>query len=391
MEFLLPIKTMATPETPLKGVFEDDSVLELEIQSDFPYRSYKGQEAKEDESSELFPQYDGKIFIKGVEGFIPVKLKARGMSKLYLCDFAPVSLRFSKAGDNKIFSGQKKMKLATHCDEGTSVAQGTHPVEDGLKADQYIMKEYMAYKANEILMPEASLKTRLAKIKYTDTKGAVIANRMAFLLEHKDQFFQRNPSYSEKTNEEINHLIFGADVPVTYNKDYYVKHANALNLANYFQFLLIDRLIVPKDRSLSMFSGNTLTFLDSNQKAMHLHFDFDRSFWVSKFELYENDRVDKLAEDLRILCQGAQHGETDFTSEEQINISLTPEMRAHGCAEAASEIKRRRLDVKLINFVQSFPYLSKSQKQHILERVILFAQEMGRQIDAGRSQNPNQN
>jgi hypothetical protein len=374
-----PLKSLAdSPAAAPRGIFENDAVLEIEIQSDFPYRSYKGQEAKEEESPELFPEYDGKIYVKGLEGSVPVKLKARGMSKLYLCDFAPVSLKFSKSGDNKIFSGQKKMKLASHCDEGTSIAQGTHPAEDGLKADQYIMKEYLAYKATEILMPEASLKTRLAKIKYTDSKGSVLAHRMAFFLEHKDSFFQRNPSYSEKTSEEISHVIFGADIPATYNKEYFAKQANALNLSNYIQFLLMDRLIVPTDRSLGMFSGNTLTFLDNNQKVMHLHFDFDRSFWVGKFEIYESQRVSELAADLRILCQGSQSGESDFTSEDQLNISLTSEMRFKGCAEAASKIRRGNLDTKLINFVQRFPYLSNSVKQPILDRTVLFFQELAK-------------
>ncbi|MBO9667635.1 MAG: hypothetical protein J7501_12575, partial [Bdellovibrio sp.] len=79
-----PLMGHAAPQSTPKGLFEEDSLLELEIQSDFPYRSYKGHEEKEENSPELFPEYEGKIFVKGLPESIPVKIKARGMSKLYL-------------------------------------------------------------------------------------------------------------------------------------------------------------------------------------------------------------------------------------------------------------------------------------------------------------------
>ncbi len=364
----------AAPE----GLFADESILELEIQSNFPYRSYKGRDAKEEVSPELFPEYDGKVFVKGYDGFTPVKIKARGMSKLNLCDFAPVSLRFNKGNDNQIFSGQKKVKLATHCDEGTSIAQGTHPAEDGVNSDQYIMREYLAYKAHEILMPEASLKTRLAKIKYTDSQGSVIAIKMAFFLEHKDQFFKRNPLYSNKTVEEIQKAIFGASPPSYDSKDYTLKQTDALELHNYFRFLLLDRLIVPSDRSLGMFSGNTLTFLNSHQKVMHLHFDFDRSLWVGKFEVHQEQRPNELASDIRVLCQGSRGSEPDFTAEEILRINLTAEVRAKVCSNVITKMSQENLDKKLMNFLKSFSYLPAAQKQQILDRTELFFQELNR-------------
>lgn len=164
-----------------KYLFDSDDLLEMELKSDFPYRAYKGTEDKLDDHPELFPAYDEKIVLKNSTTEIPVKIQARGNSKLYLCDFSPVVLEFDKKNDNKIFNNQvPKIKLATHCDEGTSIEQDTHPMQDGEKANEYILKEYLVYKINQIFKPEASFKVRLAKIKYTTTNGTVIAEKFAF-------------------------------------------------------------------------------------------------------------------------------------------------------------------------------------------------------------------
>lgn len=112
----------------------------------------------------------------GAEHRIPLRIRTRGefRRRKEICDFAPLRLNFRK-GDVKgsEFAGQDKIKLVTHCRSG----RGSY--------EQYVLKEYFAYRVLETLT-EHSFNTRLISLTYVDTD---MKNRertkYAFLIEEK--------------------------------------------------------------------------------------------------------------------------------------------------------------------------------------------------------------
>lgn len=92
---------------------------------------------------------------------IPLKISKRGhFRKMFnVCDFPPLRLEFSKkATENTIFQGFHKLKLVTHC------------INSDTLFDQYVIQEYLIYKAYQIIT-EYSFKVRLARIRYVDNSG----------------------------------------------------------------------------------------------------------------------------------------------------------------------------------------------------------------------------
>lgn len=84
---------------------------------------------------------------------VPVKIRTRGHFRLKNCVFPPVKLKFSKADSSEtIFSGNKKLKLVVPC-------------ENVGEKNDYVVKEYMAYKLLEPVTPY-HFKTRLVNLEW---------------------------------------------------------------------------------------------------------------------------------------------------------------------------------------------------------------------------------
>lgn len=97
----------------------------------------------------------------GVAVKLPVTLKARGHYRRQArnCDFPPIWLNFKSSEVKKtLLSNLKKLKITTNCRPGNA------------EYEQYILQEYVIYRAMSALT-DASLRTRLAHITYTDALG----------------------------------------------------------------------------------------------------------------------------------------------------------------------------------------------------------------------------
>ena len=91
---------------------------------------------------------------------ISVEVQTRGYFRRfrYNCVFPPLRIRFSEyVDDNKLFYGQDKLKLVTHCSNYSRVY------------NNYLLKEYLAYRIYNLLCNE-SYKVRLARITYNDSE-----------------------------------------------------------------------------------------------------------------------------------------------------------------------------------------------------------------------------
>jgi hypothetical protein len=117
---------------------------------------------------------------------VPVKVRARGNSRLRECDFPPLRLNFAKdTTSGSVFADQDKVKLVTHCN-------------DKRKDSGVVLDEYLAYRIFNMLS-EYSYRVRLLRIAYEDTDGSRDAEqRYGFVLESDDAFAARTGTEIQK-------------------------------------------------------------------------------------------------------------------------------------------------------------------------------------------------
>ena len=108
-----------------------------------------------------------------------VKLRARGHSRLDICDMPPLWLNFKKSQvKGTLFHKQDKLKLTVPC--------GNSP-----RYEQSVLREYLAYRIlNEVT--ELSFNVRLLHLTFVDSDGQRDERtRYAFVLEHKNRLGKR--------------------------------------------------------------------------------------------------------------------------------------------------------------------------------------------------------
>jgi hypothetical protein len=129
---------------------------------------------------------DGKLSFSDDAGEmheLDLRFRARGnyRRKKSTCWFPPVRLNFKKKETKgTVFEGQNILKIVTHCSPTNK------------RSEQYILKEYLAYKILELHTPY-SFKARLLKTTWADTdKDNKEAEKYGFVIEHKDSLAKRN-------------------------------------------------------------------------------------------------------------------------------------------------------------------------------------------------------
>ncbi len=131
---------------------------------------------RDDESEE----HSGAVVIGG--DTLPVEIRTRGRFRLQkrTCNFPPLRLDFPKDSVvGSLFENQNKLKLVTHCNDDRS------------DYEQYVLKEYLVYRAYNTLVDE-SFRVRLFRIRYEDTDGKrEPLTRYGFVIEDEDRLAQR--------------------------------------------------------------------------------------------------------------------------------------------------------------------------------------------------------
>ena len=152
------------------SLFEDHTILELELTG--PLSSLIDN--KEDREEQVFRLKNGTLELD-------IKVRARGNSRMRVCDFPPLRFNFKK-GDTAgtLFEGQDKIKLVTRCK----------------KADRYqadALEEYVAYQIFSLLS-DVSFRTRLVHLTYNDADGSLpkaYRESYGFLIEPLGQLVSR--------------------------------------------------------------------------------------------------------------------------------------------------------------------------------------------------------
>ncbi len=112
---------------------------------------------------------------------LKIELRARGNNRRENCYYAPLKLKFSKSDSKETpFVGNKKLKLVLPC-----LIESNN--------DDFVIKEYMAYKLYEIVTP-IHYKTRLLNIEFIEDKGKRFKSNelKGFLIEDIDNVAKRH-------------------------------------------------------------------------------------------------------------------------------------------------------------------------------------------------------
>jgi hypothetical protein len=115
----------------------------------------------------LKKETNDSTYLEGTLGFaqqdqlldsVDLRVRARGDFRRTQCYFAPLKLEFRKSDiRGTLLEGHKELKLVLPCLIGSTT-------------DDYVLKEYLAYKLFEVVSPY-HYKTRLAAVEFTELKG----------------------------------------------------------------------------------------------------------------------------------------------------------------------------------------------------------------------------
>jgi len=111
----------------------------------------------------------------------PVDVRLRGHSRLRVCEFSPLRLKFRDDAEAQgIFAGQHKLKLVTHC-------------RNYDRGEQDLLEEYAAYRILNVVT-DLSYRVRMLRIRYRDNEGQTYGDadsRFGFVIESKQEFAVR--------------------------------------------------------------------------------------------------------------------------------------------------------------------------------------------------------
>ncbi len=123
---------------------------------------------------------------------LPAKVRTRGHMRLNICSLPPLKLKIDKSGlDQYHLCSLNEMDIVHHCHESDQY-------------DQYLLREYLAYKIWELVSPYY-FSTRLVRMHYLAPDGSEAhASATAFLVENEEELLDRLQGRQIKT-AIINH------------------------------------------------------------------------------------------------------------------------------------------------------------------------------------------
>ena len=166
-------------------LFADNSLLEVSIEA--PLTSLMTERPDEEYFNGIFRF----IATDGTELALDLKLRTRGNYRRQEehCDFAPIRLNFrTRQVVGTVFSGQDKLKMVTHCENGNP------------RYEQLLLREYLAYRILNKLTKK-SFSVRLMRVNYIDTEGSKPMKKLGFVIEDDDDVAARNGMRVIKTGD----------------------------------------------------------------------------------------------------------------------------------------------------------------------------------------------
>ena len=144
----LVLALLTTSPTFGSPLFDDNSILEVTLSG--PLSTLIKQKRNRE-------QYPFTLTIDAAS--VDVAVRIRGNTRVAVCRFPPLRLNFTASGpDGTPFAGEDKLKLVTHCQNGSEKSQDS------------VFNEFTAYRMFN-LISDRSYRVRLLRIRYEDTDG----------------------------------------------------------------------------------------------------------------------------------------------------------------------------------------------------------------------------
>ncbi len=110
---------------------------------------------------------------------LDMKVKTRGHMRLSICTYPPLKLKIDKSD------------LASHACSDLNELDLVHPCHNGDEYDQYLLREYLAYKIYQAISPY-SFEVRLIRLHYLNPdQSEAHESTYAFLVENEEEFVAR--------------------------------------------------------------------------------------------------------------------------------------------------------------------------------------------------------
>lgn len=208
LTYLWPLVFLGIPlDSGAQTLFESHDILEVRIVA--PLTTFSRERSDVDYLDGTFGYTDEL----GESKTFDLKMRARGRYRRQkkTCNFPPVRLNFkTDQVEGTALDGEDKLKLVTHCRNKRD------------KNEQYVLREYMAYRILQILT-DKSFRTRLLRITYTNNeKDEEPMTKLGFIIEDDDNMGDR----------------LGLTPLETKSLNYRDLNARQTNLINIFQFMI---------------------------------------------------------------------------------------------------------------------------------------------------------
>jgi len=168
---VLTLALLTTSPTFGSSLFDDNSILEVTMSG--PLSTLIKQKRNRE-------QYPFTLAID--DASVDVAVRIRGNTRVDLCRFPPLRLNFTASGpDGTPFAGEDKLKLVTHCQNGSEKSQDS------------VFNEFTAYRFFN-LISDRSYRVRLLRIRYEDTDGKqrnLEESHYGFLIESDEGLARR--------------------------------------------------------------------------------------------------------------------------------------------------------------------------------------------------------
>jgi len=228
-------------------LFSSDDILEVTIKG--PFTTIMKERSLDDDHPATLTYADAQVGEVSVE--LGVRTRGRFRRQSNICRWAPLRLNFKKSTVKKTeFAGADKMKLVTHCRNGSK------------NHTQALLSEFLAYRILNT-MTDASFRVRLMRVTYIDTdKKDRERTELAFMIEHKDQLAKR----------------IGLDINETEATEIELLDARYTNLSSVYQYLIGNTDFSPiRAAPGEPCCHNYMLFGSDAARILPIPYDFDMS------------------------------------------------------------------------------------------------------------------
>ena len=238
--FLLSQEAISTDYLETTSLFKDQGEISFKLK--FSAKNLRAQTNDSTYITSTLWYKDGQELWDSIN----IELRARGNFRRDNCYYVPVRIKLNKSeAKGTLFEGNKKLKVVLPCLEGRN-------------GNDYVLKEYLAYKLYEVISPY-HFKTRLIDLEFLEEKGNRIKQHQiqGFLIEDIDNVAER------VNGEQIKRVIH----PLQHDAVFAVENA-------FFEYMIGNT-----DYSTRVQHNQRLLFIDN--KIISVPYDFDMSGLVN--------------------------------------------------------------------------------------------------------------